>query len=521
MAFTPGQQGDRWTSLPIQCDGGLILSLDVETQGTNSPGSASVLQNYEAANEGGYERILGYNKWDDEEVPGDENEPVLGVGVGLGGVLAARKDSTDYAINYSSGSGWAAVNSSPRTSATSKVRFKFYAISADKSVVITDGANLAAKWDGTTYTEISGTGAPADPKYAEVHNNTLILAGYTAAPNGVSIAAPGTDDDFDGGNGAVELFTKDTIVGVKKFRDEVYFFCENLIQKLVGSSDADYALVDVTTGIGCVSGDSIQEVAGDLMYLAPDGLRSLAATARIGDVELGIVSSNIRSLLLDDTIAYSANDFSSCVIKNKSQYRLFIHDSTIGDNSARGYIGKLKGPDLTRLNFQWSTLKGIPVYCADSAYNGAVEVVVFGHRSNGLVYEMEQGNSFDGMPIEHRYRTPQITFTDSTIRKVLHRAIINSQVKGNMRVMFSTLLDFNNPNIPQPRSIQLNSTGDIALYDTAIYDTDEYGVIQLPVFREKLCGSGFTAAFEYYGYDTNPPHRIDSFKIEFAIKGRR
>ena len=46
----------------------------------------------------------------------------------------------------------------------------------------------------------------------------------------------------------------------------------------------------LTKNIGCVSGNSIQEIGGDLIFLAPDGLRTVAGTARIDDVELSSIS---------------------------------------------------------------------------------------------------------------------------------------------------------------------------------------------------------------------------------------
>lgn len=514
-----GQQGDRWTSQVILCDGGLDTSTDALRHGTEFPGSATILQNYEAADQGGYERVLGFSKYDSTTLTG--SGPILGVGVGLGGVLAARKNGTDNQIRFSSGSGWSSpINGTARTGSVTKVRFKFYALTTDKVVVITDGVNPALKWDGSTATTINGTDAPANPKYAEMHLGRLFLSGYSASPTGVSISLSGDDTDFHT-SGAIELFARDTVIGLKKFRDALYIFCTNGIQKLTGTSSSDFALEDVTTSISAVSGDTIQEVAGDILFLAPDGVRSLAATERVGDVELGLVSTKVQSLLREVVGAYSADAYSTCVIRKKSQYRLFVQDTNVVDASAKGFIGKFKGPDLSRLSYQWSTLKGFNAYCADSAYVGINEISVFGHPTNGYVYQMENANDLDGNAIEFIYRSPQITFGDATLRKVLHRAIIYTQAKGDVNVTLNTVLGFDEINYPQPPAITLNQTGAVSTYDSAIYDTSVYSALQYPVFREKLNGSGFTTAFQYSGSSTGARHRIDSYQLEFSIKGRR
>ena len=67
---------------------------------------------------------------------------------------------------------------------------------------------------------------------------------------------------------------------------------------------------------------TIQEFAGDLIFLGPDGLRTVAGTARIGDVEIGTISRAVQSLI-DDNIK-NADLFNSIVIPDKTQYRLFF-----------------------------------------------------------------------------------------------------------------------------------------------------------------------------------------------------
>jgi len=54
---------------PIQFSGGLITNMSPLQQGINMPGSARVLRNFEPSIEGGYRRIEGYNKYDENIIP--------------------------------------------------------------------------------------------------------------------------------------------------------------------------------------------------------------------------------------------------------------------------------------------------------------------------------------------------------------------------------------------------------------------------------------------------------------------
>ena len=104
-------------------------------------------------------------------------------------------------------------------------------------------------------------------------------------------------NDFTTGNGGGELKVDSPVVGLKVFRDNLFIFCLDSIFKLVGSSSSDFALQPVTRKIGCLDGRSIQEFGGDVIFLAPDGLRTIAATDKIGDVELGTISKQVQEII--------------------------------------------------------------------------------------------------------------------------------------------------------------------------------------------------------------------------------
>jgi len=514
---------DRWASLPIVCKGGLDLSVDKLTLGTNEPGAATILQNYEPSIAGGYARIQGYSKWDSTVVPGTTNAPVLGVGAALGGVFGVRHSTvtTSNDIYFSSGSGWTKINTSTRGGTSIKARILPY-VMATTAIIITDGIYYAAKWDGTTYTLINGTGAPSNPKFAAYFNESIALAGYGNG-NKLSLSAPVTDTDFNGADGAIEFNFGDIITGIRTFRETLYVFCTNSIYEIVltGTTPA-YQINTITTGLGCLGQDTIQEVGGDLIYLAPDGFRSLAATYRIGDLQLGLLSKNIQPLLLanDFTTGRSVDSYSGVHIAQKNQFRCWVYDSSVPKVSTFGVVGK-RIDDPINVKYEWGTLLGIQPYCAHSQYINNQEVVVIGDPTNGFVYRLENGNDFDGAAVSYMYRSPDLTFSDSTLRKVVQKLTVYTQIQGALNVILNVQPDTQIQNSLQPPSLTLTTMSAGALYGTAVYDTAIYGGISLPVLKLAIVGSGFLIAFQFSGTDNNPPHRIDSYTIEFGEHGRR
>lgn len=523
---------DRWTSAAVQCKGGLVLNVDTLTQGTLMPGTARVLQNFEPSISGGYRRINGFIKFDSTTVPGDSNAPILGTKVALGGIFAVRMVNAggggeSNSIYFSTGSGWSAVlNGTARPGGVVKARFINYSISAPV-VILTDGVNAAWKWNGTVETTLNGAGAPTNPKYSAFYRNRLVLSGYSANTSAITVSSPNDDTNYAAISGAVEINVGDVVTGIKTFREVLYIFCTNSIKKLIGSSIADFEIQDVTKNIGCIGHDTIQEIGGDLIFLAQDGLRSMAATERIDDIELGLVSTNIQPIITP-ILGQAIDDylFSSCAVRNKSQYRLFVNNPSYDEANNLNYLGKFQdSPTIPQGNYEWATIIGVKPYCADSDYTNDQEYSIIGHPTNGYVYRMESGSTFDGTNIVAIYRTPDITFTsdqaDATIRKVFHKLAVYSQVEGDFALEVSLKLDKEDSNILQPDSIGLSQTGAVPVYGSAIYDTSLYGQVTFPVFYTNLIGSGFTGAFLYTCNDASASFRVDSFQVTVANKGRR
>ena len=264
---------ENLASFKVFCQGGLNTSRDVLSQGENQPGSATALINYEPAVTGGYRKINGFaNNYGTVTGTGS----VLGVVVADGindGIFACRKPSSgnNYLHKWNnSSSAWQAITTSgsPTMVGVTKVRFSRLNFGTPK-IVLTDGINPAATYDGTTYTQITHSDAPTDPKFSAIFQNHLFLAGDPAHPTKLYHSAPLAETDFASANGAGVINVGFPIVAIKSFRNELFIFGATNIKKLSGTSLANFVLESVTSNLGCLSTDSVIELGGDLLFLAP------------------------------------------------------------------------------------------------------------------------------------------------------------------------------------------------------------------------------------------------------------
>ena len=241
--------------------GGLITNVDPLTQASSLSGSAIRMINYEPSLAGGYRRISGYQN-NYGTVPG--SGAVLGVHVNGNlndGIFACRKPLSGY--NYlhkwnNTSSSWDAITTagSPNTTNVSRVRFSEFNWSGE-ILLLTDGVNPAAIYDGTTYTQITGSNAAADPKFSEEYSSHVFLAGDSTNPFNLYFSAPLNAIDFTPANGAGVINVGFKITAIKKFRDDLFIFGANNIKKLTGNNIANFVLQNVTANLGCVAPDSV------------------------------------------------------------------------------------------------------------------------------------------------------------------------------------------------------------------------------------------------------------------------
>ena len=338
----------------FNCEGGLVLNKSTFLM---QPGEALELRNFEPDIEGGYRRINGFSKYVSAIVPitSSASEKILMV-ASFGDVVLAARGTSIYSATPG-GSSWTSRDSG-RTSA-GKYNFERFNFDGTDKIVVVDGANAPTVFNSSLAATDVSESTVSGSKFVASFKNHMFYAGKSTTKQEVIFSEPFDEDAFVVGQGAGSFKVDDTVVGLKVFRDDLFIFCETRIFKLTGTSSSNFAVTSVTRNIGCVNGDTIQEFAGDLIFLGPDGLRTIAGTARIGDVELGTISSNVQSIFNDNLS--SASEFDSVVIPEKTQYRIFFTKSTGAENQTKGVICVLKGQQ-----FEFSEIRGIRPACTDS-----------------------------------------------------------------------------------------------------------------------------------------------------------
>ena len=361
------------------------------------------------------------------------------------------------------------------------------------------------------------------PAVVEIFQNHLFLSGDEAFESVVCHSAPNNPFDFTAAGGAGQLTLGFPVVNFKPFRDDLYIFGSTAIKKASPSIEAGFLTSQVTANVGCIARDSVVEVGGDLMFLAPDGFRPVAGTSRIGDVEIETISRPIQGRILEIIQQYDLEDLNAVVIRQKRQVRfLFGGDEFLPQNSA-GIIGGLtffQG----QLSWEFGDLVGLRASCMTSEYIGRKEYVLHGDYDGG-VYIQETGTKFNGQPITSVYRTPYLDFGDTEIRKTMHRINTFLRPEGPVTMNISVTYDWADGDVAIPPAYQSASSGGPTVYNgfTVEYGGEEvtYGGATKPIMLNNIQGSGYSVQLTFVSSGDFKPHSIQGVVFEFAQSGKR
>jgi hypothetical protein len=572
----------------FNCEGGLVLN---RSSFLMQPGEALVLENFEPDVEGGYRRMNGFRRYVNHIVPhtASINEKVIGVAKFGNKVIACRGEkifsaaSTElsFAITAAatmSGSGTIIVDSvagfatsgtlqidselftytgvdsaskpneftgvtrsSASTTATahvtkvtvsstwteidtgrtnaSKYRFERFNYNGNEKLICVDEVNAPVIFNlALSATDVS-TASVAGSKFVASFKSHMFYAGKSTTSEELIFSVPFDEDNFTSGDGAGSIRVDDTITGLKVFRDSLIIFCENRIFKLTGSSSSDFAIIPVTRNIGCINGDTIQEFGGDLVFLGPDGLRTVAATAKIGDTELGTISKSVQSIF-DKNIKDSAL-FESVVIPDKTQYRIFFTKDGEADSITRGITCVMKQD-----RFEFSEMRGIKPSCTDT-FVQAGDVIVLHGDFTGYVHRQDKGNTFDGTPVLGKYRSSDLSFGDTGIRKHMQRVIINYKPESAVDAELLVRYDNENADSTRPAPYSLDSNQVAAQFGLAVFSTADgavrfvFGGASQPLIRQPVEGSGFSVVLRINDGGESAPYSLKGFQLEYTLGARR
>ena len=415
-----------------------------------------------------------------------------------------------------------------------RIRAAKYNFGGGGKICLVDGINNAVVFNGITWTYLSptntgasgspgGSNVPARPELVNAFEGYLFLGGDQVSQDAVAFSDTRNDLNFDPATNSSILRVGFDVVQLAPFRKDLFIFGRNQIKKAVEESDLIFILEPVTANMGCVARDSVVEIGGDLAFLAPDGVRPVAGTSRVGDVEIETISKAVQTLLSTLGDNYDLDDLVGVVVRTKSQLRYLVSGDESTVSEAFGIIGGLRTADQ-QLGWEFGEMLGMRANCATSDFINGSEVVLHGDY-NGKVYQQERGTNFDGSDIVAVYSTPFFDFGDTEVRKHIRRINTFVRAEGPMTINLGLTYDWFAADTFNPANYVEEIEGRPVQYrgQNVTYAASGilYGGSDKPIISTAVEGSGFSVRATYVTIGDFDPYSIQGLVIEYTQSGRR
>ena len=276
---------------------------------------------------------------------------------------------------------------------------------------------------------VIGRGEHDKPSHVGVYSNHLILSFDAGSLMHSGIGEP---LDWRPVAGAGEIAFGGAPTGIlSSVTTSLVVFGQSRVEYMIGTDSDNFELKPISDAAGAVRW-SAQLAGASPIYLDEAGLRKLDTTAAFGDWRMGTISALVEPLFRAKRQA-GVKVAASVKVKNKDQYRLFFDDGS----GIVLYLGR-KDPEIMPIRFP------TPVFCACSGEmrEGEGERIFVG-STDGHVYELDKGTSFDGAPVPAYIRLAWNAQRAPNLEKRFQSARIETNSASNMLVGVGYHIDFN------------------------------------------------------------------------------
>lgn len=265
----------------------------------------------------------------------------------------------------------------------------------------------------------------------------------------------------------------DEITGIVSMRGAVLgVFCLNRIVLLSGSTSLDWSMESYSSSAGAKA-FTVQEMAGNALFLDDRGLTSLQSTQNFGDFEPSIFSRDVKPML----DAYTTKIVGSRIAKTKFQYRLYASDGTRMTATILSPEAVIRPQDVAFTRQQYPDAA---VCVAQGDMEDGTEGLFFG-TANGYVMREDVGTSFDGAEIGSVMRLHFNNLKSPANKKRFRKLDIELDSPGAATILFRQQFDYGDGNYSPSLTNEAVTTGGGGQWGVSGWDEFRWS---LPVFTK-------------------------------------
>lgn len=342
-----------------------------------------------------------------------------------------------------------------------------------------NGVGKAFEFDGTTFVYLN-TGAATDtPKFIKVHRKYLFVAQGSSAMN----SSIGTPYRWVPAEGAAENPVGDTITGFAALAGEALgILARNSSFALTGASPTTWSLQNIRPDVGAVP-YTVANMS-DVYFLDDRGVTSVRSAQEYGNFQDATLSRKIQPLI--DRIRSLV--VGSYVVRQRGLYVLMMSDGTTLTMGATN--GQVAG-------FLEGALPFVPSCMWSGEDENGLERVFVG-ATNGYVYEMDKGSTFDGDAIEAALKLYYYSSKSPRVRKKYRKMILEMSAILYAEIRFAAEYSYGSTQVGQLASSEFTVNGSGGSWDAALWDSFTWDAQDINQPELSMDGTGINVSLTFY-----------------------
>lgn len=497
------------------------------------PGTARAALNYEA-DMTGYRRLTGFERYDGRTSPTDAYDaasnivqgaidreaarvaitavpgsgPVRGVWYYDGDLYAWRDNgppATNGIMYKATSTGWQMVSTAFEPGGNYEfINYNFFGAAASVMMYGVNGVNKGFQFDGTTVTFITTTMTPDTPTKVAAHKKHL----FFAFPGG-SVQHSSTGDPlvWTPITGAAEIAMGDEITDlVPSAPANLAILAKNSINLLYGTDATDWQIETLTTEAGALPHTA--EKMGQIIYMDNRGIRAINTTPAFGNFTVGTMTQMIAPLLRAKLQA-NQTPVGSLRVRTRDTYRVMFADGT----GISVYMGK-KQPEVMPFDL------GVGVTCCVSAETETTAEKIWFGSTNGFVYQMDKGRSFDGEPLNYHLRLPFNHHGAPHTIKRWHKAAVEYDASDVLSLRVAGEVDYADPAEPALAQQDVSAVGGGGFWDAVNWDQFNWSSPVEGKIEVFIDGVGESMSLLLGGEEADEePHILQGLTLFYSVRG--
>ena len=367
-----------------------------------------------------------------------------------------------------------------------------------------DGQNRGFEYDGEVYVPIA-TGMTVDkPVHAAVHKQHLFFA-FGAS---LQFSAIGNPYQWTPLLGAGEIALPEPITNLLLMPGDqttgaMAIYCRNTTAILYGTSSEDFRLSSYNVGAGAVP---YTAQSMDQGYALDDrGVMALGTSLNFGNFLPASLTMTIRPFIEGRINIATA----STLQREKGQYRVFFSDGT------GVYLTVLNGKVLGSMPVQFAH----PVLCTCEGEDQASKLKSYFGSSNGMVYELDSGTSFDGDQIPANVTLVFNAIGSPRIIKRFRKGSVELTGDSYTELQFGYLLAYASQELMQPMDRIYNADLRSPYWDSMIWDSFIWDGRDIVPTEIEMSGSGENIAVTIACVsDSFKPFTVNSIILHYSMR---